>query len=111
MGVGVVANEIGSLTDLTSLALPGNEIGNEGARALASLPELTSLRLYGNHLGKEGGEALLERWSEPPIAEQAHSLDLRENAGTSALLPEEAVETTDAQAILAAYRRFRADRA
>jgi nucleoside phosphorylase/GTPase SAR1 family protein len=74
------ANEIGaegaralaSLTQLTFLVLSGNEIGDEGARALASLTQLTSLDLRGNQIGDEGARALASLTA-------LTSLDLRAN--------------------------------
>jgi Leucine-rich repeat (LRR) protein len=49
---------IANLTALISLDLWGNEIGNEGARALKGLVNLTSLDLGRNEIGDEGAQAL-----------------------------------------------------
>ncbi|WP_458694884.1 TomO hydrophobic C-terminal domain-containing protein, partial [Wolbachia endosymbiont of Laodelphax striatellus] len=48
------------LTNLTSLTLSINNIGEEGAKALANgnLTNLTSLRLYKSNIGEEGAKAL-----------------------------------------------------
>ena len=101
------AQALASLTALTSLDLDNNEIGDEGARALASLSALTSLHLQKNKIGAEGARALLDSWIDRPTAEDLSYLDLRENGDLSSLLPGEALETPDAQSILAAYRRYR----
>ena len=53
------------LANLTSLNLVRNEIGHEGAVALASSPHLanlTSLDLFANEIGDEGTEALRQRF-------------------------------------------------
>jgi Leucine rich repeat len=50
--------KLAALTRLSSLALPGNQIGDEGARALAALTGLTSLHLWNNQIGDEGARAL-----------------------------------------------------
>src|SRR5262249_27225240 len=47
-------------------------------------------------------------WLERPDAAKLTLLDLRHNGDLSSVLPPEALDTRDAQAILAAYRRFRA---
>ena len=101
------ARALASLSGLTSLGLGGNQIGDEGARALASLSGLTSLDLGGNEIGAEGARALLEAWVDRPTAKNLTTLDLRNNGDLRSVLPAEALNTTDAQAILAAYRRFR----
>ncbi|MCP5119073.1 MAG: GTP-binding protein, partial [bacterium] len=101
------ARALASLTALTSLDLSDNQIGHEGARALAALTALTSLNLWNNQIGAEGARALLGAWSNRPTAGNLSFLDLRQNGDLSSLLPAEALDTTDAQAILAAYRRFR----
>ncbi len=112
------ANDIGddgaraltTLTNLTLLNLGGNSIGDDGARALATLTNLTSLILAGNHIGADGARPLLEAWVDSSTAKRLERLDLRGNGDLSAVLPPEALNTTDAQAILAAYRRFRGER-
>ena len=101
------ARALVSLTNLTSLDLGGNEIGAEGARALASLTNLTSLNLDNNRIGDAGARALLEAWVDRPTAQNLTNLVLRNNGDLSSVLPAEALNTSDAQAILAAYRRFR----
>ena len=50
-----VPEELGELVNLTSLDLAGNNIGDDGARALAGLVKLTSLNLSGNAIGDDGG--------------------------------------------------------
>ena len=104
------ARALASLTALTSLTLDANQIGADGARALASLTGLTSLTLYNNQIGDDGARALLEIWSDRSSAGNLYHLDLRGNGDLSSLLPGEALDTTDAQAILAAYRRYRAEK-
>ena len=98
---------LASLTALTSLNLWKNRIGAAGAPALASLSALTSLILSENKIGAEGARALLEAWVDRPTAENLSYLDLRENGDLSSVMPNEALDTTDAQSILAAYRRYR----
>ena len=107
---GARARALASLTGLTSLNLNSNSIGADGARALASLTGLTSLTLYNNQIGDDGARALLEIWSDRSSAGNLYHLDLRGNGDLSSLLPGEALDTTDAQAILAAYRRYRAEK-
>ncbi len=101
------ARELASLSGLTSLHLRSNQIGAEGARALASLSGLTSLHLNNNQIGAEGARALLEAWVDRPTAKNLTTLSISDNGDLSSLLPSEALNTSDAQAILAAYRRFR----
>jgi internalin A len=97
-----------SLTSLTSLDLSFNSIGDEGAKAIAqSLTSLTSLNLRNNSIGDEGAKAILDACSSEARTGQLRYLDLRANGDFGALLPKEILETTDAQAILAAYRSFR----
>ena len=103
----VAVTKLSSLTGLTSLGLIGHGIGAEGARALASLTSLTSLNLGTNGIGAEGARALLDAWVESPTAKRLLFLDLRENGDLSSVLPAEALDTTNAQAILTAYRRYR----
>ena len=96
-----------SLTRLTSLDLSDNQIGNEGAKAIAaSLAGLTSLNLSANNIGDEGVRALLDAWSSDERSSQLRRLGISQNDDLGALLPKEILKTTDAQAILAAYRRF-----
>ena len=100
---------LAELTKLSSLGLVHLRIGAEKARALASLSGLTSLNLGSNQIGDEGARALLEAWVDRPTAKNLTTLSLRENGDLSSLLPSEVLNTSDAQAILAAYRRFRKD--
>ena len=96
-----------SLPGLTSLDLGNNNIGTEGAKAIAaSLPGLTSLDLGNNNIGAEGAKALLNAWSPARKGGQLRYLSLRDNGDIGSLLPKEVFESSDAQAILAAYRRF-----
>ena len=53
-----LTERLGSLTQLTSLNLVGNEIGAEGAASLAALTQLTSLDLESNQIGDAGAAAL-----------------------------------------------------
>ena len=101
---------ISELRQLSLLALVDLQIGADWARALASLTGLTSLKLLSNQIGDGGARALLETWSDRPSAGNLSYLDLRVNGDLSSLLPGEALDTTDAQAILAAYRRYRAEK-
>jgi internalin A len=58
----------------TSLDLADNDIGAEGAKAIAEhLPRLTSLNLWGNRIGAEGAKAIAEHLP------QLTSLDLSRN--------------------------------
>jgi small GTP-binding protein len=96
-----------SLRGLTWLNLGRNGIGAEGAKAIAaSLPGLTSLNLAGNGIGAEGAKALLDAWSTESRVGQLRHLDLRENGDLGGLLTKEIFETSDGQAIIAAYRSF-----
>ena len=99
------------LTNLTTLNLYNNDIGDEGATAIAQhLTNLTNLHLDRNGIGAEGARGLLDgilAWPEPS---RLRILDLRDNGDLAAVLPAEVVETNDAQAILAAYRRFSTER-
>ena len=104
-----VARALAALTGLTSLDLRDNRIGDEGARALAALTGLTSLDLRDNRIGDEGARALLDAWADAAPPASLRSLDLRENGDLGSVLPPEVLDTDDAQAVLAAYRRFRRD--
>ena len=53
-----VPEELGELVNLISLDLAGNNIGDDGARALAGLVKLTSLDLAINEIGDDGARAL-----------------------------------------------------
>ena len=48
------ARAMAAPTHFTSIDLSGNDIGAEGARALAALTNLTLLNLSGNGIGAEG---------------------------------------------------------
>jgi len=114
----LVANQIGdegakalaALTGLTSLDLGYNQIGCKGAKALTKLTGLTFLYLRNNKIGAEGAKTLLDAWVDPSTAGRLRELDLRENGDLSSVLPPEALYTSDAQAIFAAYRRYRSAR-
>ncbi len=98
---------LATLDGLESLAVIGFVIGAEGARELARLSNLTSLDVRVEGIGAEGARAILEAWSTGPRAARRAVLNLRDNGDLSSVLPAEAINTRDAQAILAAYRRFR----
>lgn len=102
------ARILASLTHLSILIAYGNRIGDIGAEALCRLRALEVLYLHGNRIGRPGIEALLDTWAHRPEAPRLCLLDLRNNPGQSDGLPPELFETPDAQAILAAWRRYRA---
>ena len=56
--VRALADRFGELTQLTTVHLRGNEIGAEGAAALAALTQLTSLNLEDNQIGAAGAADL-----------------------------------------------------
>ena len=58
LGLTEIPLELHALTGLTSLNLWGNQIGADGARALAALTSLTSLDLSRNGIGDDGARAL-----------------------------------------------------
>jgi internalin A len=95
------ARALASLTGLTKLYLSRNRIGDEGVRALASLTSLTSLGLWRNSIGDEGARTLLEAWASRGAIGW---LDLEDN--NLATFPKELLAFGDAQAIIAAYRRY-----
>jgi len=101
------ARALAALTNLTSLSLWENDIGDEGARALVALTNLTALDLRGNRIGAEGARALLDVLLGTAKAGGLQRLDLRDNGDLSSILPTEVFESRDAQAILAAWRRYR----
>ncbi len=52
------AKAIASLTNLTNLDLRYNQIGYDGAKAIASLTNLTKLNLSSNQIGADGAKAI-----------------------------------------------------
>jgi internalin A len=96
------AHAIASISTLTELILQHSGIGDEGARAIGSLPALTYLHLGGNHIGDEGARLLLGGLAKAPT--ELRTLMLWHNQID--FLPEEVFKRSDAQHILAAYRRF-----
>ena len=103
------ARALAKLTQLTSLDLSDNLMGDEGARALAQLTQLNSLALSDNQVGNEGARVLLDAWCDSPHSATLQMLALRgrQDQDTVSVLPKEILESGDAQSILAAYRRFR----
>lgn len=101
------AKAIARLTALNSLQLGGNQVGDAGAEAIARLAALTSLDLGVNHVSATGARAVLGAWADPATAGRRKILDLRGNDDLGGLLPAEVLEQTDAQALIAAWRRFR----
>jgi small GTP-binding protein len=94
--VKALAERLAELTQLTSLDLGGNQIGDKGAAALAALTQLTTLDLWNNQIGAEGASSLaaltqltsLDLWNNQIGAEgaaalaaltQLTTLDLRNN--------------------------------
>eukprot|EP00698_Gefionella_okellyi_P014124 TRINITY_DN3904_c0_g4_i1.p1 TRINITY_DN3904_c0_g4~~TRINITY_DN3904_c0_g4_i1.p1 ORF type:complete len:651 (+),score=131.72 TRINITY_DN3904_c0_g4_i1:58-2010(+) len=58
-----IAAHVALHSNLTDVNLSGNDIGDEGARALAAvLPALWFLDLSGNKIGAAGGTDLVEAW-------------------------------------------------
>ena len=95
------------LSGLTSLDLSSNSIGEAGARAIAErLSGLTSLDLSDNSIGETGLHDLLDSLASRPNV-RLHHLMLHGTAQTSDLIPKEILEGYDAAATLAAWRRFR----
>ncbi|WP_106089276.1 COR domain-containing protein [Enhygromyxa salina] len=98
--------DVVSCTGLQRLAMRHCARGSEGALALATLTGLTSLDLSENSIGDEGAQALFEgRWAGPKRPNKLRWLALQRNNIT--FLPKEILDTRDAQAILAYYRRYR----
>ena len=101
------AQALGGLTALTTLWLNDNNIGDDGVRALGGLTALTTLWLNNNNIGDRGAQALLEAWNNAANAWEKYLLDFGQNPRIGTVLPADLFDTPDAQAILAAYRRFR----
>lgn len=99
------AVEVAKLRGLTYLTLTGAVVGDRGAEAIARMPNLDSLDLRSNHIGRRGLEAILDAWAMR--RDRPMSLGLGGNPGVAERLPPEVFATTDAQAILAAWRRYR----
>jgi internalin A len=92
---------------LQELRLWNNRIGDQGTRLLSALTNLRWLDLDENNIGAEGVGALLDNWLEAP-PEHLLVLDLSRNRDDlTSVLPAEVLETKDARAIVAAYRRYR----
>ena len=70
--VEALAERLAELTQLTSLNLEDNEIGDKGAASLAALTQLTTLDLWNNQIGDEGAASLA-------ALTQLTKLDLSEN--------------------------------
>jgi small GTP-binding protein len=100
------ARALAGLTSLASLSLGNNNLGAVGARALAGLTSLISLYLQNNNLGDEGVDSVLRELSSSPTAARLTYLDVSENGVQGTSLPLEMLASRDAQAILAAYRRY-----
>jgi internalin A len=98
---------LAQLHSMRSLDLAENQIGDAGATALAQMSGLTSLVLRGNRVGGAGGRAVLNAWTDAATTDRRKMLDLRRNSDLGGLLPAEVLEQTDAQALIAAWRRFR----
>lgn len=99
------ARALAALTELTSLDLGSNRIGPHGAQALATLTQLTSLSLRFTEIGDEGARAVLDSWCDSPNHATRRILELQAHRDMT-LLPPEILESSDAQPILAAYRRY-----
>ena len=54
------AKPLSSLTNLTTLNLPVNEIGSKGVQHLKGLTQLTTLNLHGNKIGSQGAQYISE---------------------------------------------------
>ena len=94
------------LSNLTSLNVDRNQIGDQGAESLSRLSNLTSLDLYDNQIGEKGLERLLGILAENASADYFKHLNVRGNSPLEGILPKETLETSDAQAIFAAFRRY-----
>ena len=102
------AEAISTLNNLTQLDLSYNNIGDQGAQALSNLNNLTQLDLSYNNIGAKGLGGLLEYWLNRSENQYPDILSITGNGDFSSILPPEAIETSDTQAILAAYQRFKA---
>lgn len=100
------AQSIAQLQNLTSLNLVENNIGVEGAQAIAQLQNLTSLNLSVNKIGTEGARVLLDSLLSIENINSIRELGLQNNNISEQILPSEVLEISDAQSILAVYRRF-----
>jgi len=101
------AEALTSLTGLTELTLFSNPIGDAGGRALAGLSGLSSLKLRNTLIGEAGARVILDAWAHPATAKRRRILELSATDRLSRLLPEEVLTGNDAQALIAAWRRFR----
>lgn len=99
------ALEVAKLHGLTHLTLTGAAVGDRGSEAIAQMPPLDWLDLRDNLIGRPGMEALLDAWEARRSAPR--TLMLGGNPGVAEDLPPEIFATSDAQAILAAWRRYR----
>jgi internalin A len=105
----VGASSLAALHMLNSLRLNANMIGDVGAQELAKLTALSSVHLASNRIGIEGGKSLLESWSLYSSA-RLIDLQLHANEAMTGLLPAEILQIQDAQAVLAAFRRYSVER-
>ncbi len=95
---------------LKTLHLPAAGIDDAGAKALATLKSLRRLELSGNRIGDAGMAALLDAWADRYRASEADiQLDLRSQRTERTSLPPEIINNTDTRAMLAAWRRYRAE--
>ena len=90
-----------NLSALTSLNLSGNSIGEAGAQAIAQkLSALTSLDLSGNSIGDAGAARLFRAFETSALTR----LDLANNPCVGETLSQEIFNTSDARAIISAWR-------
>ncbi|MEM1167157.1 MAG: COR domain-containing protein, partial [Planctomycetota bacterium] len=97
------------LAGLTSLSLGSNRIGDDGAQAIASgLPGLTSLSLMSNQISPTGLRHVLNVLADAHAETRLTWLDLRsQRVKQNDTALSEAINTTDAKELLAAWRRIR----